>query len=149
MRSEIKIFLSVVFLIAGIWLLLPEIPIIKPASSLMSFDLVWWPYLIQIIQGTIPIGLFLLGSLLLWIEYDEYKTEKTLETEEEPEESEREETRDIEEEEMPSFEDVEYKDLECPECGEDFKTEIGLKVHRKVNHPEEYKKNPEPFSEEE
>ncbi|MFP4117163.1 MAG: hypothetical protein ACLFTY_04060 [Candidatus Aenigmatarchaeota archaeon] len=76
---------------------------------------------------------------MLWIEFDQLKSFKAGRSDE---------SKENENEEMPSFEDVEYKDLECPECGEDFKTDIGLKVHRKVNHPDEFEENPEPNSDE-
>lgn len=124
MENEVKLVISVLIVVFGIWLLLPELPSVKPGSA-FGLDLVLWPYLLDLIKGIIPIAAFLFGSLILWIEYDEFRTQRSMESGEE-------------EDEMPEFEDVEYKDLECPECGEDFKTDIGLKVHRKVNHPDSY-----------
>ncbi|MFB6088852.1 MAG: hypothetical protein ABEK36_03690 [Candidatus Aenigmatarchaeota archaeon] len=140
MGSYTKIIFSIILILLGIWLLLPNVPIIKPSNPIIE-GLMWWPSLLVLIKGIIPIGTFLFGSLLLWIEYDEWKSAHSTDK------TDRKNIEDVGKDEMPAFEDVEYKDLKCPECGEDFKTDIGLRVHRKVNHPDEFKKNPDPYGE--
>ena len=148
MKNITKLISSVVLFSIGIWLLLPQLPVVKPFESFF-INLVWWPYLVSFLKGVVPLILLSFGVLLFWIEYDELRASgvRSHENEELTEEKESEDSiEEMEEDELPSFEDVEYKDLECPECGEDFKTDIGLKVHRKVNHPDEYEKNPEPAS---
>ncbi|GEM_PF-3674793 len=127
MKNELKLALSVLLIVFGIWLLLPEISAVKP-SDVFGIDLVLLPYLVDLIKGVIPVFIFLFGCLLLWIELDEFRTKRSGED-------------DVDygdDDDSLDFEDVEYKDLNCPECGEDFKTEIGLKVHRKVNHPDSF-----------
>ena len=128
MKKYFKITIYVVLIIFSLWLVLPRINIIKPSETLFGLNIILLDNVLSLIKGIIPIVLFGLGSLLLYIEIDElFSNDIDLSNDDEGE--------------MPAFEDVEYKDLECPECGEHFKTDIGLKVHRKVNHPEEFEED--------
>ncbi|NIM46630.1 MAG: hypothetical protein GTN40_00510 [Candidatus Aenigmarchaeota archaeon] len=60
-----KIILGIVLIIIGLWLLAPE-----------QYGRAWWPYLITVIMGVVPIFLIFVGAILVWIESEEIKMER-------------------------------------------------------------------------
>jgi len=57
---------GIVLVIIGLWLLVPE-----------SYGgRGWWPQLVTVLLGVIPIGLIFIGAILVWIESEELKIER-------------------------------------------------------------------------
>jgi len=65
----VKMIVGVIIILAGLWLILP--------ASWLGFlpgpKFALWRDLWTIIKGTVPLGLVLLGLLLIWIESEELK----------------------------------------------------------------------------
>ncbi len=65
----VKIIVGIIIILAGLWLILP--------ASWLSFlpgpKFALWQDLWTIIKGIVPLGLVLLGLLLIWIESEELK----------------------------------------------------------------------------
>lgn len=66
-----KILLGLIFLIIGIWLIIPTT---WCPSTLYCQGL--WLELWVVIKGVVPIALIVLGFLLMWVESEELKYEK-------------------------------------------------------------------------
>ncbi len=64
-----KILIGVVFLLAGLWLLLPLQGILGPQPFLG----IGWDKFKIVLLGSIPAFLALLGLLIIWIELEEFK----------------------------------------------------------------------------
>ena len=70
-----KLILGIIFLIAGLWLVIP-------AAWLESLGICFnycpglWQELWFLIKAVVPIGLVVLGLLLIWIEAEEVKVSK-------------------------------------------------------------------------
>ena len=61
-----KVLLGIILVIIGLWLLIP-----------MSWGgRGWWPQLMTLLLGVIPIGLIFIGAILVWIESEELKVER-------------------------------------------------------------------------
>ena len=61
-----KVLLGIILVIIGLWLLIP-----------MSWGgRGWWPQLLTVLLGIIPIGLIFIGAILVWIESEELKVER-------------------------------------------------------------------------
>ena len=61
-----KVIFGIILVIIGLWLLIPNI----------WGGRGWWPQLISVIIGVIPIGLIFVGAILVWIESEELKMER-------------------------------------------------------------------------
>jgi hypothetical protein len=61
-----KIILGIVLVIVGLWLL---IPVSWGGRG-------WWPQLMAVIIGVLPIFLIFIGAILVWIESEELKIER-------------------------------------------------------------------------
>lgn len=61
-----KILIGIILVIVGLWLL---IPVSWGGRG-------WWPQLLTVITGIIPIGLLFFGAILVWIESEELKVER-------------------------------------------------------------------------
>ena len=61
-----KVLLGIILVIIGLWLL---IPISWGGRG-------WWPQLMTVLLGIIPIGLIFIGAILVWIESEELKVER-------------------------------------------------------------------------
>ncbi len=66
-----KILLGLIFLIIGLWLI---IPVSWCPPSLYCQGL--WAELWIVIKGVLPISLIILGFLMMWVESEELKYEK-------------------------------------------------------------------------
>lgn len=61
-----KVLLGIILVIIGLWLLIP-----------MGWGgRGWWPQLMTLLLGIIPIGLIFIGAILVWIESEELKVER-------------------------------------------------------------------------
>jgi len=61
-----KVLLGIILVIVGLWLLIP-----------MGWGgRGWWPQLMTLLLGVIPIGLIFIGAILVWIESEELKVER-------------------------------------------------------------------------
>jgi len=61
-----KVILGIILVIIGLWLLVPE----------TWGGRGWWPQLVTLIIGVVPIGLIFIGAILVWIESEELKIER-------------------------------------------------------------------------
>jgi uncharacterized membrane protein len=61
-----KIILGIILVIIGLWLL---IPVNWGGRG-------WWPQLVTVIIGALPIFLIFIGAILVWIESEELKIER-------------------------------------------------------------------------
>ena len=61
-----KIILGIVLVIIGLWLLIPA----------TWGGRAWWPQLVTVIIGVLPIFLIFIGAILVWIESEELKIER-------------------------------------------------------------------------
>jgi hypothetical protein len=61
-----KVILGIILVIIGLWLL---IPVSWGGRG-------WWPQLVTVILGIIPIALLFIGAILVWIESEELKIER-------------------------------------------------------------------------
>jgi hypothetical protein len=61
-----KVILGIILVIIGLWLL---IPVSWGGRG-------WWPQLVTVILGIIPIVLVFIGAILVWIESEELKIER-------------------------------------------------------------------------
>lgn len=61
-----KIILGIVLVIIGLWLLIP----------ISWGGREWWPQLVSVIIGVLPIFLIFIGAILVWIESEELKIER-------------------------------------------------------------------------
>jgi len=61
-----KIILGLILVIIGLWLL---IPVTWGGRG-------WWPQLVSVIIGVLPIFLLFIGAILVWIESEELKIER-------------------------------------------------------------------------
>lgn len=57
-----KIILGLILVIIGLWLLAPD-----------PYGREWWPQLVTVIIGVVPVGLIFIGAILVWIESEELK----------------------------------------------------------------------------
>jgi len=61
-----KVILGIILVVVGLWLLAP-----------VSWGgRAWWPQLLTVIIGVVPIGLIFIGAILVWIESEELKMER-------------------------------------------------------------------------
>lgn len=67
MHAAVKLLVGVVFIIAGLWLVIPG-QLIPKASG---FD--WSGAFVTVLKGTIPALLVFIGLLVVWIESEELK----------------------------------------------------------------------------
>jgi hypothetical protein len=61
-----KIIIGIILVIVGLWLL---IPVDWSGRG-------WWPQLVTVIIGVLPIFLIFIGAILVWIESEELKIER-------------------------------------------------------------------------
>ena len=84
MHAGIKMFIGILLVLGGLWLLVPVAPeygltAIKPANMAM-FD--WWEEFLMVLKGVIPPMIIIFGALVVWIESEELKTPEIPEIEE-------------------------------------------------------------------
>jgi len=73
MHPLVKAFIGVILILASIYYILKGIPgVIAPALG----------DVITVLNGAIPLFVLLLGVLIVWLEWDEWKIEKELQKEE-------------------------------------------------------------------
>ncbi|NIM47393.1 MAG: hypothetical protein GTN40_04535 [Candidatus Aenigmarchaeota archaeon] len=61
-----KVILGIILVIIGLWLLIP-----------VSWGgRAWWPELLTMIKGVLPIFLVFIGAILVWIESEELKIQR-------------------------------------------------------------------------
>lgn len=103
----------------------------------------FWDELLMVLKAGVGPLLVLIGAFIVWLESDEWKmmreqkSDKGLQQQFESEETFSQET----EEETTTAEDLkqEVTDQEdekhaCPECGKEFDTERGMRIHKAQKH---------------
>lgn len=98
--------------------------------------------LLTVLKGSVGVLLVLLGAFIVWLESDEWKLRKTedskrqqIQQQFQPGEGSSEETTETEttEVEDTSASQDEEK-FACPECGREFDTSRGMKIHQAQKH---------------
>lgn len=94
---------------------------------------------VTLVKGAIGPLLVLVGAFIIWLESDEWKMRRSESSEErgmgvqqqlqEEVQERREATQETEEEPEP-----EEEKHACPECGKEFDTERGMKIHMAQKH---------------
>lgn len=90
--------------------------------------------LLTVIQGFMGVLLVLIGAFIIWLESDEWKLKQ----------QEKEESRELQQQFQPRKEQQaaqedtetgeEAEKFACPQCGNEFDTERGMKIHQAQKH---------------
>jgi len=68
-----KMVFGLALVFAGLWLL---VPFGKDVPFIGSFSGISWEPFVTVFLGALPVFLILIGILIAWIEWEEYKIEK-------------------------------------------------------------------------
>lgn len=101
--------------------------------------------LLTVLKGSIGVLLVLVGAFIVWLESDEWKLRKTDDSKRQQiqqqfqssgEGSKEQETPTQEEQqvEQSSTDSNEGEKFACPECGREFDTSRGMKIHQAQKH---------------
>lgn len=98
--------------------------------------------LLTVIKGSIGVLLVLVGAFIVWLESDEWKLRKTengkrqqIQQQFKPgEEKETTESEGQEEIQEAVEGETEEEKFACPECGREFDTSRGMKIHQAQKH---------------
>jgi len=101
--------------------------------------------LLTVLKGSIGVLLVLVGAFIVWLESDEWKLRKTedskrqqIQQQFQPSGSNEQETTSQEEQqnqvEETSTDSGKGEKFGCPECGREFDTSRGMKIHQAQKH---------------
>lgn len=120
MHPAVKILIGALMVVVGIY-------------SSLTFS----TQLIELLQGGLGPLLIVLGAFLIWLESDEWKMmreesggDRSVQQQFQP--ANKEEVK--EQVETSEEEETEEEKHACPECGKEFDTERGMKIHYSQKH---------------
>ncbi|MFQ3308049.1 MAG: hypothetical protein ACI977_000265 [Candidatus Nanohaloarchaea archaeon] len=104
--------------------------------------------LLTVIKGSIGVLLVLVGAFIVWLESDEWKLRKTenskrqqIQQQFQPGESKSETSSETEEQGQEDIQqavegssETESEKFACPDCGREFDTSRGMKIHQAQKH---------------
>ncbi|MFB6204737.1 MAG: C2H2-type zinc finger protein [Candidatus Nanohaloarchaea archaeon] len=108
MHPAIKILIGALMVVVGVF------------STVTFLD-----ELVMLIKAGIGPLLILVGAFIVWLESDEWKMRR-----------EQQQTLDVEDRFSAEEQETEEEDesYACPECGKEFDTERGMKIHQAQKH---------------
>lgn len=118
MKPILKILIGALLVITGIF-------------SSLTFS----AQLINLIQAVIGPLLIIVGAFLTWLESDEFKNSRKKESKSgfDVQQSLKQSAAEKTEKE-PEPQEPEQDKIKCPDCGKEFDTERGMKIHRTQKH---------------
>lgn len=97
--------------------------------------------LVTVIKGSIGVLLVLVGAFIVWLESDEWKLRKTEDSKRQqiqqqfkPGEGQETNNSEGQEEIQEAVEGDTEEKFACPECGREFDTSRGMKIHQAQKH---------------
>jgi len=125
MHPAIKILVGALMVVLGIFsLTLPD----------------FFQAFVTLVKGGIGPILILVGAFIIWLESDEWKMRRSEEKEErnmgvqQQLQEEVKERKQASTQEETTEEEAEEDKHACPECGKEFDTERGMKIHQAQKH---------------
>jgi len=119
MHPAIKILIGALMVVLGVFsLTLPD----------------FFQAFVTLVQGSIGPLLILVGAFIIWLESDEWKMRKTQGDSDRNMGVQQQLQEEVKERRESKEEDEQDEKHACPDCGKEFDTERGMKIHQAQKH---------------